>query len=263
MRYFFEIQYHAGQYSGWQRQKNAVSIQEVIETSLQTFYRKDDIEIVGCGRTDTGVHASQYYFHIDLEPVEDPETTLYKLNSLFPDEISLKRIIPVHADAHARFDALSRSYVYHIHTYKSVFRQEYSCYLKGYKNYDFSKLNEFAAVISKTNDFKSFCKSKSENQTNLCVISNCHWQIEDDESQMAFHITADRFLRGMVRLLVGSSLNIARGQVTMTEIVDAIHSGSIPRHQWSVPAHGLYLREIRYPFIPEKPSDRNTVERLP
>ncbi|MFM6976280.1 MAG: tRNA pseudouridine(38-40) synthase TruA [Sphingobacteriaceae bacterium] len=243
-RYFLELAYNGKAYHGWQIQENATSVQQVLNEALQTILRHP-VETVGCGRTDTGVHAIQHFAHLDTE-IELGAKQMYSLNGLLPPDISIKNIIPVSRDAHARFDATLRSYEYHIHFQKNPFRNDFSWFLRDVPDMD--KMNQAAAILSEYTDFSCFSKSNTQTFTNNCKISRAVW--EPTAYGYVFHISADRFLRNMVRATVGTLVEIAYGNMQPEDIRSIIESKDRANAGVSVPACGLYLTEVKYPYIP-------------
>jgi len=246
-RYFIELSYDGSEYSGWQRQPNAMTIQEEIESALSMLYGAE-VSIMGCGRTDAGVHAAQYFCHCDL--IEDRYTVAeacYKLNCILPNAIALKQIIKVESDAHTRFDATERSYYYDIHINKNPFILKHSYRFVQAEKIDNSLLNESAALIKTYEDFYPFCKSHADVDTFKCQIKRSEW--EKTEMGYRFHITANRFLRGMVRMIVGMCLNVSTGKLKLSDVKIALEKQTRLDMAWSVPAEGLFLSEIKYPYI--------------
>lgn len=205
---------------------------------------RHEIEIVGAGRTDTGVHAKLMVAHFDFDG-ELPKLTDFaaKLNSLLPHDIAISKIVEVKADAHARFDATSRKYEYHVVTHKNVFKNEYAARLNG--NIDFGKMNQAAATLKEHSDFTSFSKLHTDVKTNNCLITRAEWAEKDDE--WIFTIEADRFLRNMVRAIVGTLLEVGRDKMTIEQFREVIKSKNRCKAGTSVPAQGLYLVDIQYP----------------
>lgn len=252
-RYFIQLAYDGTHYHGWQVQPNAVTVQELLDKALTTLLRQP-IETTGCGRTDTGVHAKEYYAHITPHPPEGgAEEALQKfpfqgvrgLNALLPHAIAVKNIIPVHADAHARFDATLRSYAYHIHFEKDPFLHGYSWLLRDRPNLEL--MNRAAAIIIEYSDFSCFSKSNTQVKTNNCKIVKAEWA--ETENGIVFHISADRFLRNMVRAIVGTLIMVGRGEMEPEDIRNIIESKSRSNAGMSVPACGLYLTEVKYNYI--------------
>lgn len=242
MRYFLELSYHGGAYHGWQRQPNAVSVQEKVEHVLSTLTQKN-IEVVGAGRTDAGVHAKQLYAHFDVAEALG-EDFVFKLNSLLPRDIAVLGLKEVTADAHARFDALSRAYEYHITQRKDPFKTDSAFYLK--RNVNLEMMNEAADILLDYTNFKSFSRSRTDVRTYNCKIAHAYWEQQDQ--QLVFHIKADRFLRNMVRAIVGTLLDVGLGKTTVEQVHGIIKSESRSEAGASVPAHGLYLTRIEYPI---------------
>lgn len=246
-RYFLEISYDGTAYHGWQVQHNAVSVQEKLNKALRTYLRHD-VETTGAGRTDTGVHAKQLFVHFDSDHIalkNDPGRCIHALNSLLPFDIAIHRIIPVHDDAHARFDALERSYEYHLHFEKNPFLVNRSYLLRDKP--DRTKMNEAVQQLYGKQDFGCFSKSNTQVFTNICTIKEAKWV--ENKHGMIFHITADRFLRNMVRAIVGTLLEIGLKDCPTSYIRDIIASKDRAKAGVSVPACGLYLTRITYPYI--------------
>lgn len=246
-RYFAELAYHGAAYHGWQKQPNGTSVQETIETALAMLLRKP-VSTTGCGRTDTGVHASRFFLHFDeIDPL--PEDLTERLNRALPPDISIFRIFPVADEAHARYDATSRSYTYHISLRKDPFALGLAYYFVQAATMDITILQEAADILPAYEDFFPFCKSRGAAMTTKCRITRVAWEFSSDGQQLLFHITADRFLRGMVRLIVGMCLNVATGKITMEEVRAALDEQRVIKKSLSVPAEGLFLTEVRYPFV--------------
>lgn len=242
-RYFVRLQYKGSNYSGWQFQPNAITVQECIETCLNKILGSQ-IRIVGCGRTDAGVHASDYYFHFD-SGAKLPHQFKFKLNMMLPKDISFTEVFEVTDKAHARFDAMSRSYEYRIHKNKTPFNIGLSYYYPHLFSHDLAKLNEMASLFLAYDDFYTFCKANTDVKTTKCQLTRSEWLISDES--LTFHITADRFLRGMVRLVVGCCINYALGKISIDEVQKALTKRERLRKDLSVPAEGLYLCDIIYP----------------
>nr|WP_067055012.1 tRNA pseudouridine(38-40) synthase TruA [Mucilaginibacter sp. L294] len=244
-RYFIELAYDGTNYHGWQVQPNAVTVQELLDKALTTLLRQP-IETTGCGRTDTGVHAKDFFVHLDVETIDHGPWTIDKrsLNALLPHDIAIKSIIPVHAEAHARFDATLRSYEYHIHFEKNPFLHGYSWLLRDRPNLQL--MNRAAAIVMEYTDFSCFSKSNTQVKTNNCKIAKAEWV--ETENGIVFHISADRFLRNMVRAIVGTLLMVGRGEMQPEDICQIIESKNRSSAGMSVPACGLYLTEIKYPY---------------
>lgn len=236
--------YNGTRYHGWQSQPNAVTVQATIEKALSTLLQTPTA-IIGAGRTDAGVHAKEMYAHFDVENHIEREVLVQKLNSLLPKDIVIYDIIPIHEEAHARFDASSRSYEYKIHTGKDIFIDDMSWQFN--LPLDIEKMNEAAKILLEYTDFECFSKTHTDVHTFNCIISQAHWEKKDQS--YTFHITADRFLRNMVRAIVGTLIQIGLGKKEVVEMHDIIQSKNRSRAGFSVPAKGLYLTEIVYPYL--------------
>jgi tRNA pseudouridine38-40 synthase len=241
-RYFIELAYKGTAYHGWQIQHNAVSVQQLLNRAL-SLKLKETIETTGSGRTDKGVHALQQFAHFDYRKQLNGENLVYQLNRVLPHDISVKRIMEVQPEAHARFDALSRSYVYKINRQKDPFSVETSYYSRG--ELDLDMMNQAAAVIKTTRDFESFSKVKTDVNHFLCHISRSEWITGNN--MLTYLVTADRFLRGMVRALVGTMLDIGTGKTSLATFEKIISSRDRMLAGRAVPAHGLFLSEVTYP----------------
>lgn len=241
MRYFLELSYHGEAYHGWQRQPDDLSIQEVVEDALETLTRRK-IEIVGAGRTDAGVHAKQLFAHFDWEEVFD-QNFIFRMNSLLPRKIAVEGLHRVNHDAHARFDALSRTYEYHIVWKKDPFSIDTAYYLR--KKVDVDLMNQAADIMMSYTNFKCFSRSRTDVRTYNCKIEYAFWK--EEHGKLTFHIKADRFLRNMVRAIVGTLIEIGSGKIELEKIHEIIRSGDRSEAGASVPAHGLFLTRIEYP----------------
>jgi tRNA pseudouridine38-40 synthase len=246
-RYFVEIAYKGTRYHGWQTQPNAITVQEVVNRQLKCLLRDDLIETVGCGRTDTGVHASQFYFHVDTPQELNELQFCYRLNAMLPKDIVAYRFILVHADAHARFDASSRTYHYFMHTQRNPFIEETSLYYPHTLHID--KMNEAATLLLSYDDFGAFCKSKSNHFTTLCSVTQAEFIIK--EKSITFVITANRFLRNMVRSLVGTLLMVGTEKITLDEFRAILESKDRNKSGKSIDGKGLFLSSVQYPYITE------------
>ena len=243
-RYFIKLAYNGEKYHGWQTQPNAPSVQQTINEAISTILQQK-INIVGCGRTDTGVHAKEFYAHFDLgiSISDNLENITNRLNHFLPKDISIFKIIPVKPDMHARFDAISRSYKYLISTRKDPFYKDFSYYL--HEPLDVAKMNEAAKILFEFKDFTSFSKVHTQVKTNNCRIMEAFW--EETGHLLVFNITADRFLRNMVRAIVGTLLDVGRGKITINDFRQIIESKNRSNAGYSVPAKGLFLTHIQYP----------------
>ena len=241
-RYFVECAYKGSNYHGWQIQPNALSVQAEINYCISTFLR-NEINVTGAGRTDTGVHASFFVFHFDTESHISSAQFVHKLNRFLPKDIVFYRMKEVKDDAHARFDALSRSYAYFIETQKNPFNQEFAYFLTH--ELEVNKMNEAASLLLKYEDFTSFSKLHTDVKTNNCKIIHAKWKKEG--SKLVFEITADRFLRNMVRAIVGTLLEVGLGKMELTDFIEVIESKDRKKAGTSAPAQGLFLTKIVYP----------------
>ena len=242
-RYFLKLAYNGSNYHGWQIQDNAPSVQETINTAIST-QTGFEINLSGCGRTDTGVHAREFYAHFDLDKtIDDREKFVFKLNSFLPSDIVIFDLIPVHPEANARFDALSRTYEYHITRSKDPFRNDLAYSLFG--DLDIEKMNVAIEILKEYTDFTSFSKLHTQVKTNNCKITEAYWK--QNEDLLVFNITADRFLRNMVRAIVGTLLEIGKGKSNIEYLRKIINAKDRSKAGFSVPAQGLYLTKIQYP----------------
>ena len=242
MRYFIELSYNGKEYHGWQNQPNDISVQEVIEKALSLIL-KEKIAIVGAGRTDTGVHALQMFAHFDTDVVFSTVDLVFKLNSFLPKDVAIHKIFKVKEEAHARFDAVSRTYKYRIGLRKNPFNFDSAYFFSN--PLDVDKMNEATKILFQHKDFQCFSKSNTDVKTYNCTIMKAHWSVENDE--LHFVIKADRFLRNMVRAIVGTMINIGIGKMGVEELHDIIDSKSRSEAGYSVPAQALYLVEVEYP----------------
>jgi tRNA pseudouridine38-40 synthase len=242
MRYFFEIAYHGGHYNGWQSQQNALGVQAVVEDAMTKIFRSP-VQIVGSGRTDTGVHCEQQFFHSDIETAFDISSVLQRLNSFLPRDIVIRSARPVKEGASARYDAIERVYRYEITRVKNPFLQGLSWhYFKALK---IANMNRAAAVIVGEHDFQCFSKVKTDVNHFICEIKKAQWVEKGD--RLTFTIAANRFLRGMVRAIVGTLLDVGTEKISQKEFISILHSKDRQRAGANVPAHGLYLQGVRYP----------------
>lgn len=242
MKYFVQFSYNGKAYHGWQNQPNAISVQEVLEKTFTTVLRSK-IALVAAGRTDAGVHAKQMYAHFEYEAIDDSQDLIYKLNSLLPDDIAIINIFQVLPEAHARFDAISRTYEYWVTTTKNPFYTERAYYQK--QQLDIAKMNEAAALLLTYDDFECFSKSKTDVHTYLCDVTKAIWTVKDD--LLVFEITSNRFLRNMVRAIVGTLLDVGLGKRSIDDVKAIVKSKNRSAAGTSVPAKGLYLTQISYP----------------
>jgi tRNA pseudouridine38-40 synthase len=243
MRYFLEIAYKGTHYHGWQIQLNAHTVQAEIEGVLQKIFSQK-MEIVASGRTDTGVHASQQFAHLDTETPLKHYEHLRKINILLPSDIAIRNIYLVEPEAHARFDAIERSYQYHLSTQKKPFDFEF-CTL-DYRQYNFDKMNEAAQILVQRKDFQAFSKVKTEVNNFNCEIKSAYWQQKDDN--YVFHITANRFLRGMVRTIVGTLMQVGLGKINLKDFEMVIIGKDRKKAGHAAPPEGLFLSKVTYPY---------------
>ncbi len=243
MRYFLEIAYKGTNYHGWQSQPNAVTVQETIEKAMSLLLRCP-ISILGAGRTDAGVHAEQMFAHFDIDFPIEKETFLYKMNSFLPLDIAIKNLFEVQPEAHARFDAKQRSYRYQIYLGKNPFYTDKSWQLFS-KKLNLDLMNQASSMMLEYSDFKCFSRSNSDVRTYICDLKKAEWK---QESQwLMFSITADRFLRNMVRAVVGTLVDIGEEKYSLEDFRRIIESKNRSNAGASAPAQGLFLTEILYP----------------
>lgn len=238
MRYFIEFAYKGTSYHGSQVQPNGITVQSVLQDAFFTMLRMP-VELTFAGRTDAGVHAEQMFAHFDLD---DTPPTAERLNRLLPEDIAVRRIYPVADDLHARFSARRRTYEYRIAVRKSPF--SYDTRTRVHVPLDYKAMNEAAKLLLGTHDFASFCKVHTDVKTTLCTVTEAYWR-EDDEGAV-FTITADRFLRNMVRAVVGTLFEVGRHQLTSEGFADIIESRSRQAAGQSAPPQGLFLTAVRY-----------------
>ena len=235
-RYFLQLSFHGKKFHGWQIQENAHSVQAEINRALETLLGSK-AETTGCGRTDTGVHASEFFLHFDAPEIKEHEDFVYHLNCLLPFEIAIQKIFPVDENAHARFDATSRTYRYFIHRSKNPFVNETSYYFPF--SVDIEMMNRAAMILMDHTDFSCFSKSRTQVKTNICQIYAAGWTIEKE--QLIFEIKADRFLRNMVRAIVGTLLEVGEGHISLADFTEIIENRKRSGAGVSVPGHGLFL----------------------
>lgn len=242
MRYFIEIAYNGTQYCGWQKQPNAITVQEVLEDCLSKILRQTIVSM-GAGRTDAGVHARQLYVHFDVKERIEDANFLFKINSFLPEDIAVNSIAEVAHDAHARFDAVKRSYEYKVAIGKNPFTIMQSHQI--YKMPDVAIMNKAASILYDYKDFQCFSRSNTDVKTYHCNIMQAKWEQKDN--LLIFYISADRFLRNMVRAIVGTLLDVGFGKTTLEELKTIIESKDRAKAGASAPARGLYLTEVAYP----------------
>ncbi|KQR66907.1 pseudouridine synthase [Pedobacter sp. Leaf176] len=245
-RYFIQIAYDGSLYHGWQVQPNAVTVQELLDKAMSTFFRQP-IETLGCGRTDAGVHATDFYAHFDIDELEESKVlhAVAGINAMLPYQIAAKKIIAVADDAHARFDATARAYKYYIHFQKDPFKLNRSWLLKD--KLDVNLMNQAAQALLNFTDFSCFSKSNTQTFTNNCKITKAVFEELNDG--LVFTIEADRFLRNMVRAIVGTMVLVGKKEIDIEGFIDIIDSKNRSKAGQSVPACGLYLVKVEYPYI--------------
>ena len=242
MRYFIELAYNGTRYHGWQIQKTVLSVEEVLENCLSQLL-KIPIDLIGAGRTDSGVHAKQFFAHFDYSESLN-QNFIQKLNAFLPYDIKIYKIYPMTSQAHARFSALDRSYCYFISLGKCPFFTEFSWQWLS-TPLDIEAMNQSAKVLKKYQDFGSFCKSHANNKTSLCKIKHAQWKHKND--LLCFKITANRFLRNMVRAIVGTLIEVGKGKIYLQEFCKIIEAKDRKKAGVSVPEKGLFLTSIHYP----------------
>jgi len=241
LRYFIELSYKGTNYHGWQMQRDATSVQEEINKAISTILQ-EEIQVVGAGRTDAGVHASQMFAHFDtLANLSDEH--IYKFNSILPNDIVIHSIKNVLDDKHARFDAISRSYEYRIYLGRNPFLLE-TTWQFYQKELDLEKMNEAASILQEYEDFESFSKVKTDVKTFNCEVTKAAWKQEGE--YLTFYITANRFLRNMVRAIVGTLIEVGLGKKSIQDFRQIIESKKRSEAGLSVPAQGLFLTKIKY-----------------
>ncbi len=242
-RYFIHLAYNGTNYCGWQTQPELPTVQQTLESAMSTLLRQK-IAVVGCGRTDTGVHASDFYAHFDAEDAVDCGQLVFKLNNLLPPDIAIFDIFPVADNAHARFDATARTYQYHVSDRRLPFRQ--GLYCRIYFKPDIDKMNEAARVLMEYEDFTSFAKLHTQVKTNICHLTHAEWT--EEESGWVFTIRSNRFLRNMVRSVTGTLLDVGRGKLSIDGLREIVERKDRCAAGVSMPACGLFLTKVEYPW---------------
>jgi tRNA pseudouridine38-40 synthase len=243
MRYFLEVAYDGTRFHGWQVQPNALTVQQVLEDCLRTVFRLPHVETIGSGRTDTGVHATQQWVHVDLPQVISPADIQHKLNRILPADIAIGQVLPVGPGAHTRFDAISRTYEYRITLQRNPFLVNHATFLSRVP--DVAQMNAAALALLNLEDFTTFSKVKGDTLHYRCTITQAHWRQEGD--LLIFTIKANRFLRGMVRLVVGTLLDVGKGKLTVAQFREAIERQDRKLASGAAPAEGLFLHKVEYP----------------
>lgn len=253
-RYFIKFSYDGTNYHGWQIQPNGISVQEVLEKALSTLLRTK-ISVIGAGRTDAGVHARTMIAHFDEQEGIDCKQLAYKLNRLLPRDVAVTAVFAVDSELHARFSATSRTYHYYIHHGRNPFLRAYSCEMPYALDYE--RMNEAASYLVGERDFKCFCKAGGDNKTTICNLTEARWErcktelsIHDDAAEAeewCFVITANRFLRNMVRAVVGTLIEVGRGRISLDEFCKIVDSGTRSDAGESMPGNALFLWNVEYP----------------
>lgn len=246
MRYFFHIGFNGYNYRGWQRLPNIVSVQGVIETTISQIL-KTPVTIVSCGRTDAQVHASQFFFHMDVEKEWDFDL-FFRLNKTFPPDIAIFDIIPMKGLPHARFDAIQRTYDYFIHTYKDPFLSNTSALYQDEK-LNLEKMKNAASILPNYNDFRAYCKSPDKYEHTICNVTSAELYTDKSGDKIRFRISSNRFLSGMIRIIIGKLLEIGTGALSVEEFENHLKTQETPKD--IIPAHpwGLYLSKVTYPYL--------------
>lgn len=245
-RYFFELSYSGKAYAGWQIQPRVNTVQKTIQNGISKLFSNRSINVVGCGRTDTGVHATKYYLHVDLPNRFENDQLRYKLNKILPSDIAIHNVIQVKPDAHARFDAISRTYIYKINTFKNPFLNDLSWFHPV--PLDLNKMNAAALHLLGKKDFTSFSRLHTDVRTNICEVTVAYWE-ELENGDLIFKISANRFLRNMVRAVVGTLVDVGRGKTTSNSVKEILLVKNRSAAGTSAPAHGLYLSDVSYEYI--------------
>lgn len=242
MRYFVTLGYDGTSFHGWQVQPNGCSVQEELQKALSTLLRQP-VATVGAGRTDAGVHARKMVAHFDIDAPVDCDQLAYRLNRMVPRSMAVYKVEPVADDMHARFSARKRTYRYFLHTRKDPFLRHYSCEM--HFDLDFTKMNEAAAILMQYSDFGAFCKSHSDVKTTICRVMYAQWH-QTSPTEWYFEISADRFLRNMVRAVVGTLVDVGRGRLTLDEFRSVIEGRKRTAAGESMPANALFLEDVEY-----------------
>lgn len=242
MRYFIHFSYDGTRYHGWQIQPGAITVQEEMQKALSVLLRRN-VEIVGAGRTDAGVHARHMVAHFNSDAPIDEQHIAFRLGRMLPRDIAVSRIEQVEDSMHARFSATRRTYHYYLHTERDPFARHFSCEL--HYALDFQRMNEAALWLTSCTDFAAFCKTHTDVKTTLCNVSEAQW-IQVDDQHWYFRISANRFLRNMVRAVVGTLIELGRGRITLTDFQDIVKSRRRTNAGESMPAHALFLEDVAY-----------------
>lgn len=246
MRYFIELSYNGTDFAGWQRQLNAPTIQEHLEIAFNTVLETSDLTIMGCGRTDSGVHAKNYFAHIDFNK-PFPDNFLNRINRFIGPNILIQEMYLMHNAAHARFDAIDRSYRYFIGKNKDPFRQDTLFHDPYFDKLDIYILNECAALLLNYDEYLPFSKTNSDVNHYKCRLTKCQWVMTENRDGLVFEIQANRFLRGMVRLIVGCCRQVCLNKITIEQVRYSLENQTPLLKAYSAPAKGLFFTEIKYP----------------
>lgn len=246
MRYFFHIAYLGTAYSGWQRHPNTTTVQQVLEVKLSQVL-KVPVGINGCGRTDAGVHASQFFFHADLE-IADIQEVLFRVNKALPNDIAIFDILAMEGLQHARFDAISRTYDYHIHTYKNPYLSNTSSFYR-LKNVNLKQIEKALQLLLNYEDYRAFCTTPAKYVHTICKISLVKLEVDASENHIKLQITANRFLSKMIRIIVGKLLKIGTGEMSLDEFEHHLISKETPLMLDLAYPQGLHLSKVKYPFL--------------
>ena len=246
MRYFFHIGYNGFQYHGWQRHAPHLTVQEVLEVNLDKLL-KEPVTILGCGRTDAQVHASQYFFHLDTDKMLNEEIT-FRLNKMLPEDIAVFDILRVDDNVHAQYNAVQRTYEYFIHTYKDPFLSRFSCYYQG-KTLDCSKMKQALALLTQYNDFYAFCKSPEKQDHTLCNLTSAKLFSDPTGDKLRIQFTSNRFVRGMIRAIMAKLLKTGSGEISVDEFEKYLITKETGSAIEFSPPQGLYLSKVIYPFL--------------
>lgn len=242
MRYFVTLSYDGTRFHGWQIQPNGISVQGELQRALSLLLR-EEVTLTGAGRTDAGVHARMMVAHFDTPQTVDCTQLAYKLNRLLPQDIAVQQVQPVSDDMHARFSATSRTYYYYVHTEKSPFLRQYSCLI--HYPLDFETMNRAAEMLLDYEDFGAFCKSHADVKTTLCKVTTARW-LQTSPTTWRFEITANRFLRNMVRAVVGTLVEVGRGRMSLDDFRRVVEGKRRTDAGESMPGNALFLVEIKY-----------------
>lgn len=246
MKYFLHLSYKGTHYHGWQWQPKHPSVQGTLEMALEKMLGYK-VTCSGCGRTDAGVHASQYFCHIKVADAFEYDP-VFRLNNILPDDISIHDFIPVHWEAHAQKDALSRTYTYRIHTIKDALRSELSAYYPK-ENLDLGLIEKALEVLTRYQDFRAMCRRPLQYKTTVCELSEANLVVENGGKQLRFEFTANRFLMGMVRILVAQLLEVGYGRVSLEQFENYFKTGLPPLHSKAAYPQGLYLSGVKYGYL--------------